>query len=84
MACRALPRPLTGIVFQANALIRIFNVSAGADVDRNLELVSESGSSTATNRFAIRDNANVLPGEAVTIWGDPTSARWRISDLGRT
>jgi hypothetical protein len=75
---------LTGITATAldDHLKYLINVSSEAD--RQLTLVSGSASSSAANRFGIRDNAVLLPGEATTLWYDGDSSLWRILHLGRT
>lgn len=44
----------------------------------DITLVSESGSSTAANRFAMPANVIIQPGVSVILQYDTTSSRWRV------
>lgn len=63
---------ITGLVAQtAGTLIQLVNVGSNA-----ITLTSESGSSTAANRFT--GGVSIPAGGGVYIWYDGTSSRWRV------
>lgn len=68
-------RQLTGLQGGADGrVMRILNVGSS-----NLDIITESASSTAANRFALGNNCNLTAGTGATFWYDTTSSRWRCS-----
>lgn len=63
---------VTGLVAQSLGTIMVIRNTGSAD--QNLELVAESGSSSTANRFRMRDNADILPGEAMAFYYSTTPA----------
>lgn len=66
---------ITGIVAQiAGTTIKIFNVGNGDIKFKNNNILS-----IATNRFILQTDRVVQNDEAITIWYDYPSLRWRIA-----
>jgi len=48
----------------------------------SIELLSQNGSSDATNRFALMANTTLLPNAGLPLWYDGTSSRWKTLGPG--
>lgn len=73
-------RNITGIVpppidTRGGRVFVIFNVGSF-----DIVLTNADAASTEANRFALSTDITLWPNEAVTIWYDPTSLRWRAID----
>jgi len=64
---------LRGIVAQADQIITLVSVTGG-----DIKITNESATSTASNRFALQNDTTFKNGQAVTIWHDATTDRWRL------
>ena len=61
-------------------------VISNADAAQNITLTDEDAASVAANRFSLGGSNLILgPGEAVTLWYDTASGRWRLlgTSVGR-
>lgn len=65
---------LTGLAAQSGRTLLLHNVGTS-----DLQLVAESASSTAANRFALSRNLRLFPNSHALLWYDGTSARWRVA-----
>ena len=61
----------------AGRIVTVYNVGSF-----KLSLSRESGSSTAANRFALDNDALLLPDTAVLLQYDSVSSRWRLAGVG--
>lgn len=58
----------------ANQVLLIHNIGS----TNTINLINESSSSTAANRFALIQNIALLPNASIIVWYDGTSSRWRV------
>src|SRR5262249_8214951 len=56
-----------------NRKVTIFNIGG----TNNITLVSNSTSSAAGNRFFLRANRTLVPGDCLTLWYDAAASGWR-------
>lgn len=70
-------RTFTGLVAgYPGQIVILVNISAGAG--QRIILSAENASSTAANRFGFSGSITLFPEDAVTMWYDSTSSRWRL------
>jgi len=71
-------RSISGLVAAGRRLVWLLNANATAG--STITLVEESTSSAIANRFLMSGQGSITlkPGEAVPVWYDPTSSRWRV------
>lgn len=62
----------------AGRLLLWTNISSA----RTQTFKNESSASAAANRFALRGDVTVEPGQSIWLWYDTTSSRWRVVDAG--
>lgn len=72
-------RSITGLAGGAEGrIVRFVHIGTAGDI---IQLVRESGSSTAANRFVMDSTAvsvQLADGDSASFWYDNTSSRWRL------
>jgi len=63
---------LRGLVAQSAHIITLVNVGSN-----DIKIMDEATTSTTTNRFALQNDLTLQDNEAITVWYDPVSTRWR-------